>query len=90
MHRASDCEGTIKNHGEEAVAFTVTSSKRSMSSTGIAATKYMTQNSDDSDFDVEVELNDNILETNVQGRSISKPSTISMMEYLFDKDESTW
>ena len=76
--------------GKKQLLFTVTSSKRSMSSTGIAATKYMTQNSDDSDFDVEVELNDNIRKTNVQGRSISKPSTISMMEYLFDKDESTW
>ena len=52
-----------KTMGQKQSLFTVTLSKHSMSSTRIAATKYMTQNSDDSDFNVEVELNDNILET---------------------------
>ena len=50
--------------GKKQLLSTVTSSKRSMSSsTSIAATKYMTQNSDDSEFGVELEFNDNILET---------------------------
>jgi hypothetical protein len=53
-----------KTSGKKQLLSTVTSSKRSMSSsTSIAATKYMTQNSDDSEFGVELEFNDNILET---------------------------
>lgn len=52
-----------KSKGNKQLMSTVTSAKRSISSTSIAATRYMTHNSDESEFGVELELNDNILET---------------------------
>ena len=62
-----------KTSGKKQLLSTVTSSKRSMSSsTSIAATKYMTQNSDDSEFGVELEFN----ETFVPAHSIVEPAVI--------------
>lgn len=52
-----------KAKGKKQLLSPVTSCKRSISSTSIVATRYMTQKNDESEFGVELEFNDNILET---------------------------